>query len=239
MEPETVLPDGCPEIVFNLSDRFVRLHDHHEETQPAALFAGQMSRRILIRPSGSVRLFGVRLQPGAASAFLGFPAHEATNQIIDLAAIGRTFREIEGKINEAKSFAERIDVFEHFFMDRLQGFEIDQVAFAASEAIVRTDGLLKVSALAASLGISERRLERSFAQTIGLPPKTLSRIVRFQSAVRAFQDGVSKGFLDAALQFGYYDQSHLIRDFKEFSGVTPQTYFGRANRLSDMFTGLS
>ncbi len=119
-EPETVLPDGCPEIVFNLSDRFRRIDSGTDEIQPATLFAGQMSRNIAIQPTGAVRLFGVRFHPAGASPLGGFPMCELTDQVIGIdCALGRGGPELEAKIWEANSFEQRITTFEEFFLDRL------------------------------------------------------------------------------------------------------------------------
>src|SRR5688500_8015776 len=80
--PEPVVPDGCIEIIFNLADRFERLHgENRAETQPATLVAGQMRKSVLIRPTGHVRLFGVRFQPAGAFRFFRFSLSELTDRI--------------------------------------------------------------------------------------------------------------------------------------------------------------
>lgn len=238
-EPEPVLPDGCPEIVFNLSDHFLRIHDDHDETQPCSLIAGQITRSILIRPTGRVDLFGIRFTPSGASQIFGFAMSELTNQILDLdTLLGSVSFELEEKVNAARSFDARVAVFEEFALDRLAtGSDLDPLAIAACEIISRTSGRSTVASLVGILNISERQFERRFKRSVGLSPKMFARIVRFQAAVRRFQTGSAPNFLDAALEFGYFDQSHLIRDFKEFSGVTPLVFFERNHTISDVFTG--
>jgi AraC-like DNA-binding protein len=238
-EPEPVLPDGSPEIVLNLADKFIRIDSEREEIQPATIVAGQMTRRILIRPSGHVSLFGVRFTPAGASQFFKFPLYEITDQIVELsAAVGTSGRELEEKIGEACSFGERVATFEELLLDRLaERGDLDNVAWAASELIIRERGRLSVASVTKKVRVSDRQLGRRFQVSIGVSPKTFSKIIRFQSAVRAFQDGTSPNLLDAALAFGYYDQSHLIRDFKAFSGTTPLAYFEHTHNISDMFTG--
>ena len=74
VEPEPVMPDGCIEIVFNFSDRFRRLYgDGVSATQPRTIIAGQMSRGIVIAPSGAVDLFGIRFHPAGFFGLFGFP----------------------------------------------------------------------------------------------------------------------------------------------------------------------
>ena len=236
--PEPVLPDGCPEIVFNLSDHFLRVHNDRLERQPRVLLAGQLTHRILIRPSGSVDLFGVRLQPAGAVSVLGIPVDEVTDKIVDLGDMERNVRSMEDRIAAALSFKERIGLVESFVRRRLrQTIAGDQAAAIATNLICRFSGSEPVSRIRRRLDISERQFERRFKRTVGIGPKMFSRIVRFQSVLRTVQTGTSTNLLDAALGSGYYDQSHLIRDFREFSGMTPADYFDRVHGISDVFTG--
>lgn len=235
---ETVLPDGCPEIIFNLSDRFKRLHSDFEEIQAATLFSGQLIRNIAIRPTGRVCLFGVRFHPAGAFPIGRFSMHELTDEVIGIDNIfGSAGFELEDVVNEAGSFQERIAVFEAFFLKRLAAQrQEDNLAFYAANMIVGSGGTISVSKLGKTLGVAERRLERRFKSRIGVSPKMLARIVRFQNVVKSIQKSESATMLDAALDFGYFDQSHMIREFKEFSGETPLAYFERTHRISDIFT---
>lgn len=237
-EPETVLPDGCPEIVFNLSDRFERLHANGREVQPATLFAGQMRRSIAIRPTGHVHLFGVRFHPAGAFAVGGLPMHELTNQILPIEwVLGSGGSEIESRVWDADRFEKRIAAFEKFFTARLAAQPREDVLSAHAAALIaRSGGSISVSRLCERLGVSERRLERRLRAQVGLSPKTLARIVRFQRVVRKLQYAETPKVLDAVHELGYFDQSHLIRDFREFSGDTPLGYFEKTHSISDIFT---
>jgi AraC-like DNA-binding protein len=239
-EPETVLPDGCPEIVFNLSDRFERINRNGREIQPSTLFAGQMMRSIVIRPTGRVRLFGVRFHPTGAFPLGGFSMHEMTDQTIGVdSVLGSDGSELEARIREAESFESRIAAFEMYFVRKLAALQRDDdVASYAASLIVGSGGLITISRLSESLGVSERRLERRFRSRVGISPKMLARIVRFQSLLGLIQKAKTPGILDASLELGYYDQSHAIRDFREFSGTTPLGYFQMTHGLSDVFTSV-
>ncbi len=240
-EAETVLPDGCPEIVFNLSDRFHRLGSGVDELQPAALFAGQMVSSIAIRPTGSVRLFGVRFQPAGAAPICGIPMSELTGRIVGIECIlGKEAFELEARIREVFSFEARIAEFERFLIEKLAGLQReDRLAAYASRMIAAQPGALLISRLCEHLGVSDRQLERRFKSLIGLSPKKLARILRFQSFVTLLQNAKTPDILDRSLETGYYDQSHAIRDFREFSGMTPLGYFQATHRMSDAFTGAS
>ena len=97
-------------------------------------------------------------------------------------------------------------------------------------------GSIAISNLSHTLNTSERSLERIFRERVGLSPKKFARIVRFQNILRTIENVPDSKMLDAALTFGYFDQSHMIRDFREFSGKSPQDYFNQTHRLSALFT---
>ena len=237
---EKILPDGCPEIIFNMCDRFVRHDQAGTDIQPATLFAGQITRSVTVRPTGAVRLFGVRFQPSGAAAILRRPMFELTGQIVDLEhVLGRDSFAVAGRIHQASSLDERVAVFERFLVERLASMSSrDGLAGRASAMLTASRGGVSISLLSDHLGVSERRLERAFRADIGISPKTFARIVRFQAFVSAIQHGKTPDILDSSLEVGYYDQSHAIRDFREFSGVTPHDYFRSTHRLSDAFTGV-
>jgi len=237
-EIESVLPDGCPEMVFNLSDRFTRLCGDSEELQPATLFAGQMSRKISIRPSGKVCLFGVRFHPAGSHPLSRFPMRELNDEILEVETfIGRDGVELEERVNLAQGFNERVSLFQGFFSKRLAAANLNTVSTRAVRTIVKMDGSISVAALADQVGSSERALERAFRRDVGISPKMLARIVRFQALINLIQKTKTPGSLDASLELGYFDQSHAIHDFREFAGMTPLGYFQSTHGVSDLFTG--
>ncbi|MFL6469082.1 MAG: DUF6597 domain-containing transcriptional factor [Pyrinomonadaceae bacterium] len=236
-EPETILPDGCPELIFNLSDRFRRIDEGRSEIQPASLFAGQISRRITITPTGKVKLFGVRFKPAGAFSLGGFSVHEMTDRMFDIGSIlGRNGSELEEVINIAPTFEARIVAFEKFVLNTAQNAEADFCVSSAIDLIMERRGNVQISKLAEFLNRSERSLERSFRQRVGLTPKMFARIVRFQNVVRTIEGASDANMLDTALSFGYFDQSHMIRDFREFSSKSPLEYFNETHRISALFT---
>ena len=104
-------------------------------------------------------------------------------------------------------------------------------------------GRIRIAELSARLGLGGRRLERAFQRQIGVSPKLFTRIVRFQRVFELVQAGlpcpgrIAIDWAMLALDCGYFDQSHLIRDFRRFSGQSPAAYFDSEHRLSDLFIG--
>ncbi len=234
---EPVLPDGCFEIVFNLSDRFWRFDSQERfDLQPQTLVAGQMTRRIVIGPSGNVKLFGIRFQPVGAHGFFGFPMCDLTDRIESLDSLMRVGGdEIEEKLWNASSFRERISIIESLMPQRnCDGSDVK--LDKAVDAVAAHRGRVSVSRLAASLGWSERKLERDFKTFVGVSPKTFARINRFSGVVRALETTGPSKLLDHAHEFGYYDQSHMINEFRGFAGESPTAFYDRSHRLSELFT---
>ena len=236
---EPVLPDGCPEIVFNLEDRFQRIPTYGDvETQAATIVSGQLRRRIVIRPTGRVSLFGVRFRPYAAFGFLGVAMSSITDQVVPLSdVIGDVSDEIETLVAEANSFEARVAIIERLLKGRLDSGNGERViARGLVGMIADSGGRISVRDLVDRSGLDERRLERMFAKHVGVSPKMFTRIARFSGVVRSIEAAGSFGLLDAALSFGYYDQSHMIHEFNEFAGTSPLQYFEATHRLSELFT---
>jgi transcriptional regulator GlxA family with amidase domain len=106
---------------------------------------------------------------------------------------------------------------------------------AAVRCILRTHGSVQIDALAAALGMNARGLQRRFEGWVGLTPKTLARLARFQHVFHALQLG-DDAWAGIAVRCGYYDQSHLLRDFRDFAGESPAALLSRELPITHAFT---
>ncbi len=232
------MPDGSPEIVFNFSDRFRSVKpDGNFETQPRTLTAGQMTRHVTIGPTGAVDLFGVKFTPAGAYAAYGSPVCELTDRITDIAEIwAREEPLLYERMAEAEKFEERASIFENFLAirPRVNGRCSLDIEYAVRE-ITEKGGQVRLSEITSELGWSERRLERRFAEYVGLPPKRFARIVRFQRLLQMLTNEAEIDLAETALECGYYDQAHMNRDFASFAGTTPTEFLRTENQLSEIF----
>ena len=196
-----------------------------------------MKQCVLIAPTGDVRLFGIRFQSHGAFPFFRFDLSELANRIVPLDEVwGRSVSAIEDRLAAANGFDAQIAVAESELTRRLvSGASIDLRLNNAINAIVSGSGRLRVAEIAKDAGISERSLERAFNRRIGVSPKTFSRIVRFQRVLRSTETFPRPSILDTAFEFGYYDQSHLINDFRQFVGTSPEAFFERSRSLTGHF----
>jgi AraC-like DNA-binding protein len=235
--PERILPDGCVELILNFGDRFFQHGENNQrELQPRHFLVGQMSGPILISPAGRVELLGIRFQPGGTRAFLDLPAHEFTDRVVELGSLSRKFeRELLKACASQTTLARRIAAAGGFLAGQLNKTRHDSHLLALAANIIDYRGLVSVDELASAAGISNRQLERRFLREVGIGPKLLARIVRFQQIFRAV-DQSSSAWVDVALACGYYDQAHLIRDFKQFARQTPAVLLASQSPLTESFT---
>jgi AraC-like DNA-binding protein len=236
--PERLLPDGCIELILNFGERF-REYDAagHCLLQPERFVVGQMTRPVLIAPTGAVQILGIRFAPIGALPFLPVLPGELTDRMTPLDAVSQGLeRELIEQLEPIRPWEEKIALVEGLLLRRLHSPPQRGVSLQPALAqFVRSGGCLSVDRLAADLGVSQRQLERRFIREVGLGPKLLGRILRFQQVFRAVESA-NVDWAGVAVKCGYYDQAHLIRDFRQFAGQTPTVLFDDFSRFTEIFT---
>ena len=203
-EPHVVLPDGHPEWVIHLSTPFA--------DQPTALYIGQMTAPVSLSARGPLNVFGIRFRPEGAWAFSRVPQDEFRDRISDLASVMLGAKQWLEQCGNNDSIA----ATDHFLLSHLRCDQPDvRVRGAVDQLLAGTS----IAQAAHDSGWCVRQLERAVCQHTGLSPKTLARLGRFQRAIRLRNAG--EAWADIAADCGYTDQSHLIRDFRQFSGSAP------------------
>jgi len=245
--PDRVVPDGCIEWIFHLEAPFKRLSQANAwETQPRSFVVGELTRFILLQPTGPVATMGVRFRPGGAYRFLPFPVALLTDSFVPTNNIwGRLGDDLEAAVLSARSHQHRQHAIETFLLSRLIASEPRRRFDAAIREVMRTRGQVRVQQLATTVGCSTRQLEREFRAGAGLSPKALTRIIRFQEVLRVVGEDALRQWVNIALDCGFADQPHLVRDFRNLSGQSPterhaspagelSRYFVSPQRLSDL-----
>ena len=224
--PERVLPDGCVEWVFHFRDPFLRWPARAKgrpEIQPSSFVVGEMTRPLFVSPSGTVSTMGVRFRPGTAYRFLPVPLDALTDCEVATADLwGAGGRDLEDALRESRGVVERIALVERFLLGRLRGDSAERPRLdEAVRLLLKTRGRMAIEAISRRTGWSRRQLEREFLRSVGISPKALARVLRFQNALRLSGRAASPSWASIAADCGYADQSHLVRDFRELSGATP------------------
>lgn len=237
--PECILPDGCVELILNFGAPFREVkEDGKEEQQPLHFLVGQMTRPMLIAPSGQAQLLGIRFHPGGTVPFLRNPMHEVTNQVVELESLddGNDIkRDLVAGVVDVPSLPQKIAAAETWLIKRLCDCESDSGFVDLAANILRLGGRITLDQLAADAGMSGRHLERRFLRDVGIRPKLFCRILRFQQVFRALEQD-STGWAGVAVDCGYYDQAHLIRDFQQFARQTPTVLLAHTGSLTESFT---
>ena len=234
--PERILPDGCVELILNFGERFLEHTNDGRTLQPRHFLVGQMTGPILISPTGRVELLGIRFHPGGTSSFLKIAMSVVTDQVAELGGVSSELeRELLSVSEELPSLAEKKVAVEAALIRRLLRDAHDRSVMRLASLIVKSAGSLSVDQLATDAGISSRQLERRFLRDVGVGPKLLSRILRFQQVFRAVERS-DAAWASIAVECGYYDQAHLIRDFNQFAHQTPSVLFAEQSALTESFT---
>jgi AraC-like DNA-binding protein len=249
LPPETIVPDGCMEVVLHCGDRFEQLDPERGAIrQSRAFLVGQLLAPVVLRPGAHVETWGIRFRPGGAAAFFDAPMPELTGRFVDLAedAGAEALVGLEA-FHDARTAADRRRRLGSWLFSRLGRRAADPLPALAARAIVRARGRVRLDDMASSLGLGARQLERRFLRGVGIPPRALARLVRFQQVFRLVHEraACAGAWAEVACAAGYYDQAHLLRDFRELAGTTPPRFlaaqgdFSRAltsrERLDDLF----
>jgi AraC-like DNA-binding protein len=188
-----------------------------------AFGARQTVHRKLIR--GGQRSVTARLQLGASNAVLGVPASAIAGRIVALEDLwGQVAtRRLCARMADARDTVDAAAILESAIAERLAAADEGRhaharLALAAAERLASAN----VNAVAADLGVSERHLRRVFRETIGVSPKAFAKLTRFHRALGAARQDAHAGWASIAAAAGYYDQAHLIAEFRTIAGVTPR-----------------
>jgi AraC-like DNA-binding protein len=226
---DTVFPSGCIEIIFNLGTGTWQTAAANEfVTTPAVELWGQIIRPLPVKSIGANTMLGIRFFPHAAACFLNDQLDAFNNQVIDFRdVLGREVNTLYDILLETTAWNKRIELVEDFLLNRLslprgRHRKMAVVSNVMNE-IGQEDFFDNIENVASRYGISSRYLQRLFLQHTGLTPKLYSKINRFQNSLRLLtkKDG---SFTSIAYCCGYADQSHFIREFKSFTGLTPSSY---------------
>jgi AraC-like DNA-binding protein len=235
---QPVLPDGRPELILHLGDPFDRVRaDGQTERQPSMLFAGQLTSQLVLRPTGRIAVVGLRFHAFGAGV-LGVPQDRLAGLTVPAGDVSRPLAQIlSGIRDETDSTTGALARLADRLPRALAGRDVDPRVRDAVVRIRAAHGLVSVDALAARAGMTRRHLERLFLAVVGVSPKRLARITRFQRAVAMLErPGPRDRGSRAAAACGYADQAHFIRDFQDLAGCAPGEHLVGRAELTGFFS---
>jgi len=209
-----ILPDGCVDIIFTFDK---------SKGMFLVRIVGTMTSFFEVNYSQTVEMFGIRFKPAGITAFTRVPVNEFTNQNVELALVETLFdKSFYETLPEKQSMEEIITHIDNYLIHRISClYHFDTQIIRAVDLILSAQGQLSPAIVASDVCLCQRHFERRFKSAIGISPKTFAKIVRFKHALRCLRNDSYQDLLSVVVECGYYDHTHLIKDFKTFSGNTP------------------
>jgi AraC-like DNA-binding protein len=222
---ERVLPNGCMQIILNLSRKY--LTDCGEDGTvtlrlPRAIVVGARARYGVVDTADMEELAGIVIQPGSFASLFRERADLFFERSIGLEEVW-TYAGLTDRLSELPTPVEKLRALE-VLLTGLVGHGPRRPELVDQALHLFREKDFSVAECAKSVGVSERWLSQVFREYVGIAPKMWCRIRRFQLAVIALHKGVEVPWTELALRCGYYDQSHFANDFRAFSGINPSTY---------------
>ena len=236
---QRIVPHGLTEMLFYLAE-VPDVSDRSKSISAIGSVSGQINHYYDIIISGKISLFSVLFQPLGLKVLFGIPIREFYNQNTPLEfLVKHEADELESKLMEVSDFADRIKIIESFFVRRLSNVKKQYALNRLQDSIsiinqYRT--IVNIDFLASRACLSRKQYERSFSNFIGTTPKQFLKTLRFQLALHEKSKYPERSLSNLAYACGYYDQAHMISEFKMFSGMTPGQYFVSCVPFSDYFS---
>jgi AraC-like DNA-binding protein len=230
-QPWRLLPDGSVDLLFTITEG---------ADEPDAAVIGTVTRPRLVHPRPGTRRFGVSFAIGEASCFLGPALHALQDGVVDLGEVlGGAARQVAAELRALPSDEHRVEHMNAFLSARAaRNGRPPPCVSRGIDLLHRRAGAMSMHALAGELGVTERSLQRSFRDHVGLAPKTLARIIRFRAILEHASRERAVSLTSIAHASGFADQAHLTHEFRQLAGSSPRQLLGD-RRLSDSYNSVA
>jgi AraC-like DNA-binding protein len=225
---ERVFPNGHLELIVQLDDRYLDVTAAGAIPTPAACVTGIFSRAAVVQaPRRPCRVLGVRLRPEGAWALLGHPLCQIAELTADLGdLLGAAGGELAERCHDADNGIERVRralTWLGVRLGRPDARRVDPAVQWVTRRIADSGGSRPIGVLRAETGLTDARLAALFREQVGVTPKRLARIHRFDHALGLLtrEDG---SLASVAQRAGYFDQPHMNAEFREMAGLTPREF---------------
>lgn len=191
---------------------------------PKAMIAGQGTERINYYLPEDYMMFKVQFQSGGFYRLFGTPMSLFTNNNEDAEAVlGNDLKAVRERIEAVEDFETMISIIETYFFKKIKNAKYEKLPIdvVLQQHSWTNQAIDKIAQMAC---LSPRQFERNFLNRIGVSPKFYSRLVRFNEAMKLKEKVPSRSWMHVAYEMGYFDHMHLLRDFRQFTGVVPSSF---------------
>lgn len=223
----TVLPDTGVVMGFQFRGKLSRMEGNAETRLAASGVTGLRDAYRVFRTSPDIGTVLVTFKEGGAAMFFEQPIHELFRESISLDnfMLRSELLSFEEQLCEAETDLKRIKVVEKFLIGRMHHRETDKLVATAIALIYQRKGDIRIRELMDRLNISQSPLEKRFRQVVGASPKKFASIVRFKHTLANYNPADSLTTL--GYEAGFYDQAHFVKEFRNFTGESPQQFFSK------------
>lgn len=189
----------------------------------ASFASGLHAGPVVIESFGRSCCVQVNFTPLGARRFFGIPMCELADRVVTLdEVLGPAGNALQERLGQETGWRQRLDLVEGWIVERLvtTAPPAAEIAWAMAK-IASSNGRIRIASIAGEIGCSRKHLAAQFADLVGIGPKAVARIVRFDRTARLARSAVGVDWADLAAECGYADQAHLVREFRELSGSTP------------------
>lgn len=229
--------DGNNGIVFSLKSKLISsINNDVKEYLPDSFLYGQLSSFKDIYSDNEFSLIIVVFQPCGMNQLLQIPANEFQNSILNIDDVfDQKALELQEKLSEVINLSERVRLLNLFFTTLLDKKTLSNqlIINTSLDFIIANKGYFSIKQLVEYTGYTERHLERKFQECIGLNPKKFGNIIRLHHFLKLLKDKpLSTNLTTIGYNAGFSDQSHLIKEFRKHTGITPGEYLYNTKKLT-------
>ncbi len=219
-----VLPAPGLVIGFQYKGQLSRIDNNQASKLATAGITGISDTFKIFRNSANTGTVLVYFTETGFTRFATHLAHEIFGLSVSLDHIfdRQDVQEVEEKLSHATGDGQRIKIVETFLLSRLKDIQTDQLIVEAVNLIYASKGAIRISAICEKLYISQSPLEKRFRKIVGTTPKKFASIVRFNTVLDQLVQ--AKSLTDICFEHNFFDQAHFIKDFKQFTGETPEHF---------------
>ncbi len=216
-----IIPDGCIDIIFDLN----------YPTSLNSFVVGAMTTPIV---NSRNNLVGVRFKPGMAYPFIKVPVHKLTDLFVDYFEFaGQEANHLSSQLADLNSTEQQIALLNNIFTKKLSALNAVETQMSrALNLIQSTGGGISIKQISGEVGWSRQHFTRKCLKYTGLTPKFLNQVIRIKKVIKQYKTEKFYSWSQLSVDGGYYDQSHMIKEFRKITGLTPIEFLRIGSKIT-------